>query len=198
MSFISFAVNSILSIISSSGYAGIFTLMTLESALIPIPSEIIMPFSGYLAWSEGFNLILIIFAGALGNLLGSIISYFLGLHVGRDFILKYGKYLLLKKKYLTLTEEWFRKYGDKTIFFSRVLPVVRTYVSLPAGIGRMNLKKFTFYTFFGSLPWCFALSYAGFLMEDKWKIILQYGKFLDLIVIFALVLGILLFFFKRK
>ena len=174
--------NFITQLIASSGYLGIFFLMALESALIPIPSEIVMPFAGFLVSSGQFNLWYVVLAGTLGNLVGSLVAYFIGLYFGRGFILRYGKYVLLKEKHLLLAEKWFKKYGDKTVFFSRLLPVVRTVNALPAGIGKMNLKKFIIYTFVGSIPWNFALTYIGFLLREKWDMILKYSHILDIIV----------------
>jgi len=174
--------NFITQLIASSGYLGIFFLMALESALIPIPSEIVMPFAGFLVSSGQFNLWYVVLAGTLGNLAGSLVAYVVGFYLGRGFILRYGKYILLKEKHLLLVEKWFKKYGDKTVFFSRLLPVVRTVNALPAGIGKMNLKKFIIYTFVGSIPWNFALTYLGFLLREKWDIILKYSHILDIIV----------------
>jgi len=174
--------NFITQLIASSGYLGIFFLMALESALIPIPSEIVMPFAGFLVSSGKFNLWYVTLAGTLGNLAGSLVAYVVGFYLGRGFILRYGKYVLFKEKHLLLVEKWFKKYGDKTVFFSRLLPVVRTVNALPAGIGKMNLKKFIIYSFVGSVPWNFALTYIGFLLREKWDMILKYSHILDIIV----------------
>ncbi len=193
--------NLITQTIASTGYFGVFFLMALESALIPIPSEIIMPFSGFLVSSGGFNIWYVVAAGTIGNLVGSMILYFAGLYLGRGFILKYGKYVLLKKEHLLLTEKWFRKYGEKTVFFSRMLPVVRTVNALPAGIGRMNLNKFVLYTFVGSIPWNFALTYAGVLLGKNWELILKYSHVIDIVVGLGLLVVIVWFIFlhrKRK
>lgn len=185
--------------IASTGYFGVFFLMTLESALIPIPSEIIMPFSGFLVSSGEFNIWYVVTAGTLGNLVGSLILYFVGLYLGRGFILKYGKYVLLKKEHLILTERWFRKYGEKTVFFSRMLPVVRTINALPAGIGKMNLNKFILYTFVGSIPWNLALTYIGFVLGKNWDLILRYSRVIDIVVVVLLVSLIAWYLiFRRK
>ena len=121
--------------ISNSGYLGIFLLMVAESALIPIPSEVIMPFSGYLVSSGRFDTILVIAAGSIGNLVGSLIAYFVGAYLGRGFVLRYGKYVLLKRSHLELAESYFERYGSRAVFVSRLLPAIRTYISLPAGTG---------------------------------------------------------------
>lgn len=170
-------------IISQIGYVGVFVLMVLESALIPVPSEVIMPFSGFLIASGNFNLFYIVLAGTLGNLVGSVISYYIGSKIGRALVLKYGKYIFIDENHLKLAEEWFRKFGDKIIFVSRNLPAVRTYISLPAGIAKMNILKFSLYTLVGSLPWNIALTYLGIIMGRNWETILKYTTILDVIVI---------------
>jgi len=186
VSFIEVGVNLILQFISISGYFSVFFLMMLESAFLPVPSEVVMPFSGYLVWKGEFNFWYTVLAGTIGNVVGSIIAYLIGLYIGREFIVKYGKYLLLKEKYVNLTERWFHDYGNKAIFFSRLLPVVRTVISLPAGIGKMDFKKFIIYTFVGSLPWCYALTYFGVMLENRWMVIFNYGHALDFVVVLGL------------
>jgi len=193
-----FGVSLITNLISSIGYVGVFFLMLLESALIPIPSEIIMPFSGYLVFTGNFNIWLAILAGTFGNLVGSIIAYWAGMKLGRKFILKYGKYILLRKHHLEIAENWFKKYGDTTIFFSRMLPAVRTYISLPAGIGKMDFKKFSIYTFVGSLPWNFALTYVGYWFGKNWERISSYTHILTAIVIVGVIIGIVYLYFRKK
>ena len=176
-------IEFITSFISSVGYIGIFFLMVLESAMIPIPSEIIMPFSGFLASTGKFGPILVVLAGSLGNLVGSILTYYFGLKVGRSVIIRYGKYIFFKKEHLEFTERLFQNYGDKISFVGRLLPVIRTYVSLPAGIGRTNFTKFVFYTLVGSLIWNSILTYAGMQLGNNWKNIDRYSIYLDVITI---------------
>lgn len=171
----SFAVN----VISSLGYGGIFLLMALESALIPIPSEIIMPFSGFLVWEEKFSFLAVVLWGTFGNLIGSIAAYILGYYGGRPLIEKYGKFILISSHELDFADRWFSKYGGISIFFSRMLPAVRTFISLPAGVARMNFWKFCLYTFLGSLPWSFALTYAGLIMGENWKDLEVYFRKFD-------------------
>jgi len=180
----------IVNIISSLGYGGIMILMTLESACIPIPSEIIMPFSGYLVFLGRFSLWSVIFWGAIGNLIGSIIAYFIGLYGGRPLIEKYGRYVLISRHDLDWTQKWFEKYGAFSIFFSRLLPVVRTFISLPAGIARMPFWKFSFYTFAGSLPWAFVLTYVGVLMGENWSNIEIYFRKFDWLIVILIISGI--------
>jgi membrane protein DedA with SNARE-associated domain len=180
-------IEFIISFISRVGYLGIFSLMVLESAMIPIPSEIIMPFSGFLVSAGKFGPILVVLAGSLGNLVGSILTYYFGLKVGRAFIIKYGKYVFFKKEHLEFTERLFKNYGDKISFVGRLLPVIRTYVSLPAGIGRTNFIKFVFYTLIGSLIWNSVLTFAGMQLGNNWKNIDRYSIYLDVVTICIIV-----------
>lgn len=189
--------NYITEFISSVGYAGVFILMALESAAIPIPSEVIMPFAGYLAYQGVFNLFFVSIIGALGCMAGSVISYFVGLKGGRPFIDKYGKYVFLNHHHLDIAENWFKKYGDKAVFFSRMLPVVRTFISLPAGMGRYSFKKLIIYSFTGSLPWTFGLAYVGFRLGSFWKDIIGFFNGLDMAIVAAIILGAI-YFLKIK
>ena len=186
-------IDFVISIISGLGYPGIFLLMILESALIPIPSEIIMPFSGFLVSNGTFDPISVVLAGTFGNLVGSILTYYLGIKAGRAFILKYGKYILFKKSHLEFTEELFEKYGDKISFFCRLLPAVRTYISLPCGVGKANFVKFSIYTFLGSLIWNSMLTYVGILLGNNWKNIDKYAIYLD-IVAACVIVGFIIWF----
>ena len=189
--------NFVIQTISNTGYLGIFFLMVAESALIPIPSEIIMPFSGYLASTGKLNPVLIILAGSIGNLAGSLIAYFIGVKLGREFIVKYGKYVLLKKSHLEWTESYFKKYGDRSTFISRLLPAIRTYISLPAGVAKMNLKKFSIYTLAGSIIWSTMLTYVGITLGDQWTKIRHYSDYIDGAVIVGIVIVIIIIAKKR-
>lgn len=142
--------------------------MVLESACLPIPSEIIMPFSGFLVSHGKFSFWLVILFGTTGNLLGSIVAYYVGFYGGRPWLEKYGKYILISSYDLEITDKWFEKYGQGAIFFGRLLPVVRTFISLPAGIAKMSLLKFCFYTFLGSLSWAYILTFAGVFLGERW------------------------------
>jgi membrane protein DedA with SNARE-associated domain len=179
-------VEFITSVISSLGYGGIFFLMILESALIPIPSEIIMPFSGFLASTGKLGSVGVILAGSLGNLVGSVITYYLGIRLGRAFLIKYGKYILFRVHHLVWTEQLFQKYGDKISFVGRLLPGVRTYISLPAGIGKSNFIKFVVYTLAGSIIWNSLLTYAGIQLGRSWQHIDKYSGYLDIIAVVAI------------
>lgn len=186
-------VEGITQFISILGYPGIFILMTLESALVPIPSEIIMPFSGFLSTTGRLEPIGVIIAGSLGNLIGSILTYYLGLKVGRTFVLKYGKYIFFKRKHLELTERLFAKYGEKISFIGRLLPGIRTYVSLPAGIGKARPKKFVVYTLAGVVIWNSFLTFIGMQLGKRWQNIDKYSLYLDIISV-ALVAAFVIYF----
>lgn len=162
-------VERLVAFIASLGYWGIAIGMALESANIPLPSEVILPFGGYLASTGRLSFFGAAMAGTLGGTVGSIISYFLGLWGGRPFLLRYGRYLGINRHHLELAERWFYRYGEATVFFTRLLPVVRTFISLPAGVAAMNFPRFVLYTFLGSLPWSFFLTYLGFKMGQHWE-----------------------------
>jgi membrane protein DedA with SNARE-associated domain len=174
-------IQFITSIISALGYGGIFFLMIFESALIPIPSEIIMPFSGYLVATGKLGSIGVVLAGSFGNLVGSVATYYLGIRFGRAFLIKYGKYVFFRPHHLEITERLFQRYGDKIAFVGRLLPVVRTYISLPAGVGKTKFWKFAVYTLAGSLIWNTMLTYAGIELGYNWKHIDKYSRYLDII-----------------
>jgi membrane protein DedA with SNARE-associated domain len=158
----------IVAVISALGYGGVVLLMAVESACIPLPSEIIMPFAGYLVYAGRFNLWAVGLAGAVGCVLGSLVAYWVGSRGGRPLIEKYGKYVLVSKHDLDLADRWFARYGEVIVFASRLLPVVRTFIAFPAGIARMNLTRFVIYTFLGSLPWCIGLAYVGQILGEQW------------------------------
>ncbi len=179
----------IISVIEMTGYGGIFLLMAAESALIPIPSEVTMPFAGFLAFEGKLNVIVVILVGALANLAGSLLAYWLGWwgedHLVRSLIRKYGKYVLISEHEYEHSEKWFRKYGEKIVFFSRILPVVRTFISLPAGIAKMNLKRFIIFTFIGSLIWSALLTYIGYTLGKNWHSLEVYYRKFEYVIVFA-------------
>jgi membrane protein DedA with SNARE-associated domain len=158
----------IIGVISSTGYLGVLLLMAIESACIPLPSEIIMPFAGYLVYTGRFSLVLVATAGALGCNVGSAVAYWIGAYGGRPLVEKFGRYVLLSKNDLDRTEKFFHSYGQITVLLGRLLPVVRTFIALPAGIGRMPQLRFHLYTFIGSWPWCYALAYVGMRLGRSW------------------------------
>jgi membrane protein DedA with SNARE-associated domain len=159
----------IVATISTLGYSGVVLLMAIESACIPLPSEIIMPFSGYLVSRGELNLWGVSIAGAVGCVLGSLVAYWVGMYGGRPLIEKYGRYILLSRHDLDLADRWFEKYGEVIVFVSRLLPAIRTFIAFPAGVARMNLTRFVIYTFAGSLPWCLALAYVGQKLGEQWN-----------------------------
>ncbi len=159
----------IVATISLMGYSGIVLLMAIESACIPLPSEIIMPFSGYLVSTGEMNLWAVGVAGAVGCVLGSMVAYWAGMYGGRPFVEKYGRWVLVSRHDLDMADRWFANYGEIIIFVSRLLPAIRTFIAFPAGVARMNVKRFIIYTFAGSLPWCLGLAYIGQLLGEKWN-----------------------------
>ena len=159
----------IIGVISSLGYGGVLLLMAIESACIPLPSEIIMPFAGYLVFKGDLALWGVALAGALGCVVGSIPAYYLGMYGGRPLVEKYGKWMLISHHDLALAERWFDRHGEIIIFIGRLLPAVRTFIAFPAGIARMHLGKFVLYTFAGSMLWCWLLAWAGMKLGENWE-----------------------------
>jgi len=182
---IEFGSQLILDWISQYGYWGIILLMALESATLPVPSEIVMPFAGFLVWEKvgGMSLPGIILAGTIGCTLGSIAAYAVGYYAGRPLILRYGKYVLLSERHLVQAERWFGKYGGKATLIARLLPIIRTVISLPAGISKMKFRPFVLYSFVGSLPWTALLAYVGFWLGPNWREIGSVFRELDILVV---------------
>src|ERR1700733_993762 len=158
----------IVEVISAAGYFGVVLLMAIESACIPLPSEVIMPFAGYLVSMGQFSLIGAATAGALGCNVGSTVAYYVAAVGGRAGLDRWGKYVLISPAELERTDRFFARYGSATVFFGRLLPVVRTFIAFPAGLARMPMAKFQIYTFLGSWPWCFALAYVGSVLGTRW------------------------------
>ncbi|QJU60367.1 DedA family protein [Sphingomonas sp. AP4-R1] len=183
----------IIMVISAGGYLGVVGLMAIESACIPLPSEIIMPFAGYLVSTGRFSLIWVATAGAIGCNVGSILAYEVGKHGGRPFVERYGKYVLLNMHDLALAERFFARWGSATVLICRLLPFVRSFIAFPAGVARMPLLKFHLYTFVGSWPWCFGLAWVGMKLGAAWHTDPRLGKILhgaDAVVVAALAIGI--------
>lgn len=151
------------------GYLGIFVLMLAESACIPFPSEVTMLVGGWYASNGRLSFVLVGVAGILGNLAGSWIAYWIGRTTGRSLLDRYGRYVLIRAHDIDRGEDWWRRHGQAATFFGRLLPVVRTFISLPAGIAQMNPTRFTIYTFLGVIPWTFGLAYAGVLVGGNWQ-----------------------------
>ena len=159
----------IIATISASGYLGVTLLMAIESACIPLPSEVIMPFAGYLVHTGRLTLVGVAVAGAVGCNLGSLVAYWIGAWGGRPFIARYGRFVLLNQHDVARAEHYFSRYGAITVLIGRLLPIVRTFIALPAGIARMSQVRFHIYTFVGSLPWCYVLAYVGMRLGEAWE-----------------------------
>jgi membrane protein DedA with SNARE-associated domain len=187
----------IISVISRSGYLGIILLMGIESACIPLPSEVIMPFSGYLVFTGRFRLAWVALAWALGCNLGSLVAYYVGSVGGRPLVEKYGRWLLVTHHDLEMADRFFARYGDWAVFIARLLPVVRTFIAFPAGVSRMNVARFHLYTFLGSLPWCWALAYAGLKLGERWMTLREYFHRFDAVLGVLIVLGVAWFIHNR-
>ncbi len=183
----------VITCISKFGYTGILLTMAIESACIPLPSEIIMPFSGYLVTTGQFTILGVTLAGAVGNVIGSIVAYYAGIWGGRPFVERYGPYFLVSHHDLDIADRWFQKYGEAAVFFSRMLPVVRTFISLPAGIARMNFPRFVLFTFLGALPWCYLLAYIGLKMGERWEELREYFHRFDIVIGLVLAATVILF-----
>ncbi|MDX1918901.1 MAG: DedA family protein [Candidatus Caenarcaniphilales bacterium] len=164
--------------------------------IFPIPSEAIMPFAGFLGASGRFNPWGIMLASSLGSMIGSWLSYLIGLYGGRLFLGKYGRFFLIDHHHLELTEEFFRKYGEKAVFISRFIPVVRHLISIPAGTAKMDLLKFSIYTLIGATTWNMFLVWCGYILQDKWITIKKYTHYLDYAVVLALVVGVVYLYRK--
>lgn len=184
-------------IISSLGYLGIAGGMFFESACIPLPSEMILPLAGFMVADGKIDLLLANVAVAIGSLMGSTLAYIVGFYGGRPFILKYGKYFFLSEEHFYKAENTFNKYGTTAVFFGRLLPVIRTFISLPAGIARMNYKKFILFSLAGMIPWNFILIFLGFKLGSNYETIVRpiFKKF-EYVVIIAIVVIILYFILK--
>ena len=179
-----------IAITSALGYPGLVILMALESMIVPLPSELVLPFAGFLVAQGRFNFWLAIAAAALGSLIGSLISYAMGYYGGDKFVRKFGKYCLLDESDLTTAEKWFARRGEITIFISRFVPVVRHLISIPAGIGKMNLAKFSIYTLIGATLWNTILLYLGYILGERWAQIRQYSEKISISVALLLVLAV--------
>ena len=179
----------IIAAIATLGYSGVLLMMAIESACIPLPSEVIMPFAGYLVSTGRFNLQLVAIAGALGCLLGSYVAYFVGASGGRWFLLRYGRWVLIAPHEIELADRFFDRWGAPAVFFSRMLPVVRTFIAFPAGVARMRLLPFSIYTLAGSYPWCLALPYIGMKLGQHWDTLGPYFHRFDTVIAELLVIG---------
>jgi membrane protein DedA with SNARE-associated domain len=187
----------IITAISSLGYGGIILMMAIESACIPLPSEIIMPFSGYLVHTGRFDLQMVAIAGAVGCLLGSYVAYYLGASGGRWFLLRYGRWVLIAPHEIELADWFFARWGKPAVFISRLLPVVRTFIAFPAGVSRMRLIPFSVFTLAGSYLWCLLLAYAGMKLGQHWESLAPYFHQFDAVIGIVIVAGVALVVYNR-
>ncbi|MEM5814469.1 MAG: DedA family protein [Candidatus Aenigmatarchaeota archaeon] len=189
---------AITDMIVASGYPGIFLLMAAESAALPVPSEVVLPFAGYGAFLGNFEMITIILVATFGQLFGALAAYYGARLGGRPFVEKYGKYAMLDHGHLETAENWFQKHGSKAVFLSRLLPIIRTFIPLPAGLAKMDARKYALYTFAGSLPWTATLVYAGHRLGPYWSDIFKFFGELDILVIGAIAVALVYFVGKRR
>ena len=183
--------------INQCSYVGVFLLMTLESMVAPVPSELVMPFAGFLIFTGEFSVVPVLVASTLGSILGSLLSYGMGM-LGKPVVLRYGRYLLLNVHHLEWTEQFFLRHGGKTIFISRFIPVVRHLISIPAGLARMPLTPFILYTAVGATLWNMFLTYLGFRLKQNWQLIQKYTHILDYFVVAGLIGATLYLVWKIK
>ena len=179
----------IIGVISSLGYGGIVLLMAIESACIPLPSEVTMPFAGYLVFRGELTLWGVALAGAVGCVLGSLVAYAVGAWGGRPLVQRYGRYVLISHRDLDLADRWFARHGDIIILIGRLLPVVRTFIAFPAGVARMPLGKFIVYSFIGSLIWCWALAWVGERLGEHWDSLGLYFHRFDALIVAVILAG---------
>ena len=183
--------------IAQWGYTAIAIGMALESACVPIPSELIFGFAGYLVFLGRLDFTLTVIAGVLGGLAGSVVAYLAGYYGGMPMVVKYGRYIFLSKRHVETAQWWFDRYGLKATFFSRLLPVIRTFISLPAGFARVDFVRFVIYTLLGSVPWTIGLIYAGMLLGENWQRLMAVGHQASIVVAVALV-GLAAYYYTKK
>jgi membrane protein DedA with SNARE-associated domain len=181
------------SVIATTGSAGLILLMAIESACIPLPSELIMPFAGYLVYLGSMNLLWVATAGAIGCNLGSLVAYEIGCYGGRPLVEKYGRWILLSRRELNWADRFFARWGYLAVFLGRLLPMIRTFIALPAGIARMPRKRFHLYTFLGSWPWCYALAWLGMKFGENWRELGRYFHQFDTVIGIVLAAGLIWF-----
>ncbi len=177
------------SIIEYLGYPGVLLLMIMESMIFPVPSELVMPFAGFLAVQGNLNVWLVILFSSIGSIIGSLFSYYIGYYGGHRFVNKFGKYFLLDATDLQKTEHWFARRGERTIFISRFIPIVRHLISLPAGMGKMKLSKFIVYTLIGATLWNSFLTYLGWILGKNWATVRHYTEYFTITVAVLLLIA---------
>jgi membrane protein DedA with SNARE-associated domain len=184
-------------LIDATGYPGVFILMTMESMVLPVPSEAVMPFAGFHVATGRFTMAAVIIASTLGSIVGSLLSYAIGRYGGTPFINKWGKYLLLNRHDLEVTESFFKKRGSVTILICRFIPVVRHLISIPAGTGRMNLVTFLVFTIIGAGIWNTFLAYCGLYLKQNWEVVMKYSHLVDIGVVLILLAGLAYFVIRH-
>jgi len=197
-SFIDKLLQTIMDTITAMGYWSIGLGMAIESANIPLPSEVILPFGGYLVSTGQLNFWGVVMAGTVGGTTGSVLSYYLGLKGGRPFLQSYGRYIGFSARHLAQAEDWFTRYGEITVFLTRLMPVIRTFISFPAGTAGMNLKRFIIYTFLGSLPWSILLTYIGFKLGQNWKLIEPWFRRFDLLIVLVFAAAVAYVWWRKR
>jgi membrane protein DedA with SNARE-associated domain len=176
--------------IAAVGYWGIFFLMALESTMIPLPSEVVMPFAGFLVASGSLSFFTVLFASTVGCLAGSLVSYYLGYRGGLPFVRKFGRFFLMDEKHLIGAEKWFAEKGEWTVFIGRFIPGVRHVISIPAGVGRMNIVSFSAFTLLGAGIWNSILIWTGYILEKNWQIVYRYTEYVDIVIVFIIFIAI--------
>ena len=190
-------IATVVSLIASAGYPGLFLWSALESAAVPIPSEVVLPFSGFLAASGQFNFWLVIIVATVANIFGSLVLYAIGRSGGRWLLERYGRFVLIRHQDLNAWDDWFHRHGPATVFWSRLLPVVRTFVSLPAGIAEMGAGRFTLSTALGALPWNFVLAYAGYNAGEHWDFLHPYFQQIDFAIGYVILAAMIWYIWRH-
>jgi membrane protein DedA with SNARE-associated domain len=184
-------------LIAKAGYASVFILMTMESMVFPVPSEAVMPFAGFLVEQGAFTFWQVILVSTCGSIVGSLISYYIGLFGGMPFVKRFGKYALLDVEELEATEKFFRKRGELTIFICRLIPVVRHLISIPAGTGKMNIWKFSIFTILGAGIWNAFLTWVGYVLKSNWEKVMRYSHIIDIVVVLFLLAIVGLYVYRH-
>jgi membrane protein DedA with SNARE-associated domain len=192
-----FLATYITKFIEWGGYWTLTLLMTMESIVLPVPSEAVMPFAGFLVASGKFSFVTVAIFSTIGSIIGSTLSYIAGYYGGKPFVLKFGKYLLLNEDHLHATEKFFHKFGDATVFIARFIPIVRHLSSIPAGVGRMSYWRFILMTAVGAFAWNCTLTWCGFFLKNNWNAVMKFSKIFDLLIILAIVALVVWFVWKR-
>ena len=198
MSVTTLIIEKVVAFISFGGYPSLIALMAMESMILPLPSEAVMPFAGFLISEGKMTFTLVLIYSTLGSILGSMLSYCIGKYGGNPLLKRYGKYVLLNEEHLMKTESFFAKYGGRAVFFGRLIPVVRHFISIPAGMANMKISSFLLYTTIGAALWNGFLAYVGFLLKNNWDHLERYAKIMDVIVVLGIIGLVVYFFIHRK